>query len=73
MENNDKGRGNYENNIQIYYPYNLWNFSFLYLANKFIELNNLTKNFYYSITVLFLLVIGNILIQKFFMDKKENK
>lgn len=45
----------------------------LYLANKFIELNNLTKNFYYSSIVLFLLITGYILIQKFFMAKEEKK
>lgn len=45
----------------------------LYLANKFIEINNLTKNFYYSSIVLFLLITGYILIQKFFMAKEEKK
>ncbi|MDU3525253.1 hypothetical protein [Clostridium sp.] len=30
----------------------------LYLANKFIELNNLTKNFYYGSIVLLLLITG---------------
>ena len=43
----------------------------LYLANKFIELNNLTKNFYYGRIVLFLLITGYTLIQKFFMGKEE--
>ncbi|MDI9218754.1 hypothetical protein [Clostridium tertium] len=43
----------------------------LYLANKFIELNNLTKNFYYGSIVLFLLITGYTLIQKFFMGKEE--
>lgn len=44
----------------------------LYSANKFIELNNLTKDFYYSSIVLFLLMTGFMLIQKFFMVKEEN-
>ena len=43
----------------------------LYLANKFIELNNLTKNFYYGSIVLFLLITGYTPIQKFFMGKEE--
>lgn len=43
----------------------------LYLANKFIELNNLTKNFYYGSIVLFLLITVYALIQKFFMGKEE--
>ena len=45
----------------------------LYFANRFIEINNLTKNFYYGIIVLPLLLVGAILIQKLFMIEKENK